>query len=127
METEHRRDFPAGGRRRRPAWHQTELSEGLAPPVQTHSESDSWHRGTRPGTMISSNLFKCQAGTFLSSICQHPLSAGMSRWTSSGLHYYKLIHTQISQVSHKIFLNAALITNLSHMQHKKTTAHMAEC
>lgn len=56
METEHRRDFPPGERRRRPAWHQTELSEGLAQPAQTYSESDSWQYGTGSGKMISPNL-----------------------------------------------------------------------
>lgn len=145
MKAEEGRDFPPGERRRRPAQHMTEPSDSLGQREQIHSESDPWQYGTGPGTMISPNLRSPgQAETPLSSIWQHPLRVGLSSWLSSGLHdytsirkylidicshvdIYAYIDAQISQVSHKIFLKAALMTNLSHIQLKKATAHMAEC
>lgn len=106
-------------------WHQTDLSQGLAQPEQTHSESDPWHSAWHND--LSKSEKPGQAETPLSSIWQHQLSTGLSSWMSRGLHYYTLIHTLIFQVSHKIFLKAALMTNLSHVQHKETTAQVAEC
>lgn len=83
--------------------------------------------GTVPGTMISQNLRSLDKQRHPFPPFDNQLSTGLSSWMSSGLLYYTLTHTLIFQVSHKIFLKAALMTNLSHVQHKETTAQVAEC